>query len=207
MAQRFSDLSAGVQASILAVIAVALAGSTFWYFVLPESEVRDNLHQQVARLRAENDWNEAFKREQTEYLNRIAQLTQQLQTLQAIVPDDPATDVFVRTVYEMGINAGAHIRTFVAQPLIAKGLYTEMPFKLHLDGTYYDLLRFFDRLVHAERIVTVTGLALGTPEGGGMGSYKVSTDETVGANCVITTYYNRPQQAGQPKVTRRQGGS
>ncbi len=201
-AKSFRDLSAGLQATVLVVVALVLAAATFWYFVLPKSVERDNLHQQVIRLRAENDRNEAFKREQTEYLNRIAQLTEQLQTLESIVPDEPATDVFVRTVYETGINAEVYIRTFVAQTLVSKDLYVEMPYRLHLDGTYYDLVRFFDRLVHEQRIVTVSNLALGSPEGGGMGSYKVSPQETVGANCLITTYYNRPQEAQAAKPVK-----
>ena len=199
MAKSFSDLSAGAQNALLVLVALAVAAATFWYFALPESAQRDNLHQQVIRLRAENDRNEAFKREQTEYLNRIAQLTQQLQTLQSIVPDKPATDVFVSMVYDTGVSTEVYIRTFIAQPLVNRDLYVEMPFRLHLDGTYYDLLRFFDRLVHQQRIVTVSNLALGTPEGGGMGSYKVSSQETVGANCLITTYYNRPQESGTLK--------
>jgi type IV pilus assembly protein PilO len=196
MARSFRDLSAGLQATLLAAVALALAAVAFWYFALPKSVERDNLQQQVIRLRAENDRNEAFKREQTEYLNRIAQLTQQLQTLQSIVPDEPATDLFVRTVYETGTSSAVNIRTFIAQTLISRDLYVEMPFRLHLDGNYYDLVRFFDRLVHEQRIVTVSNLALGPPEGGGMGAYKVSPQETVGANCLITTYYNQPQEAG-----------
>jgi type IV pilus assembly protein PilO len=193
MARRFNDLSAGVQAAVLVVVAVALAGFMFWYFVLPESSQLDNLQQQVKKLRAENDRNEAFKREQTEYLNRIAQLSEQLKTLQSIVPDEPSTDVFVRSVYDTGTSSDVHIRTFISQPLVSKELYVEMPFRLHLDGTYYRLLQFFDRLAHGQRIVTVSNLSLSGPEGGGMGSYKVSLEETVGANCVITTYYNRPE--------------
>jgi type IV pilus assembly protein PilO len=192
MALKFNDLSAGAQAAVLVVVAVALAGFIFWYFALPESSQLDALKQQVKKLRAENDRNEAFKREQTEYLNRIAQLTEQLKTLQSIVPDEPSTDVFVRSVYDTGANSEVHIRTFISQPQVNKELYVEMPFRLHLDGTYYRLLRFFDRLAHDQRIVTVSNLTLGAPKGGGMGSYKVSFDETVGANCVITTYYNRP---------------
>jgi type IV pilus assembly protein PilO len=199
MARSFNDLPAGAQAVVLVVIAVVLAGAFFWYFALPESKQLDNLQQQVKKLRAENDRNEAFKREQTEYLNRIAQLSEQLETLQSIVPDQPATDVFVRSVYETGINSDVHIRTFVAEPLVGKELYYEMPFRLHLDGTYYRLLQFFDRLAHEQRIVTVSNLSLGAPEGGGMGSYKVSSEETVGANCVITTYYNRPQAETKTK--------
>ena len=199
MAKRFSDLTPGLQAALLAVLALALVAVTFWYFALPKSVERDNLHQQVIRLRAENDRNEAFKREQTEYLNRIAQLTQQLQTLQSIVPDEPATDLFVSTMYEMGVNTGVYVRTFIAETLVTKDLYVEMPFRLHLDGTYYGLLRFFDQLGHEQRIVTVSNLALGPPEGGGMGSYKISPQETVGANCLITTYYNRPQEVEPAK--------
>jgi type IV pilus assembly protein PilO len=192
MARKFNDLSAGAQAAVLVVVAVALAGLTFWYFALPESHKLESLQQQVKRLRAENDRNEAFKREQTEYLNRIAQLSEQLKTLQSIVPDNPSTDVFVRSVYDTGANSDVHVRTFVSQPLVNKELYVEMPFLLHLDGTYYKLLQFFDRLAQDQRIVTVSNLTLGAPDGGGMGSYKVSSEETVGANCVITTYYNRP---------------
>ncbi len=199
MALKFNDLSAGVQAAVLVVLAVALAGTIFWYFALPESTQLDSLQQQVKRLRAENDRNEAFKREQTEYLNRIAQLSEQLKTLESIVPDEPATDVFVRSVYDTGLNSEVHIRTFISQPQVSKELYVEMPFRLHLDGTYYRLLQFFDRLAHDQRIVTVSNLTLGTPEGGGMGSYKVSLDETVGANCVITTYYNRPESGTTAK--------
>jgi Tfp pilus assembly protein PilO len=68
--------------------------------------------------------------------------------------------------------------------------YTEMPFNLRLDGTYYGLLEFFDRLAREQRIVSVSGLSLGAPEGGGLGAFKVQAGETVGANCVLTTYFS-----------------
>ena len=203
MGDKFNQLSPGAQTAVLVVMALALAGCTFWYFALPESQHLASLQRQVKTLKAENDRNEAFKREQTEYLNRIAQLSEQLKTLQSIVPDQPATDVFVKSVYTTGINSDVHIRTFVAEPLVRKELYVEMPYRLHLDGTYYRLLRFFDRLAHDQRIVAVTKLTLGAPGGGGMGSYKVSNEETVGANCVLTTYYNRPSAA--TKTSRKKG--
>lgn len=202
MGDRFNQLPPAAQATVLVVFALALAGFTFWYFALPESHHLATLQRQVKTLKAENDRNEAFKREQTEYLNRIAQLSDQLKTLQSIVPDQPATDVFVRSVYHTGVSSDVYIRTFVAEPLVRKELYVAMPYRLHLDGTYYRLLRFFDHLAHNQRIVAVTNLTLGAPGGGGMGSYKVSNDETVGANCVLTTYYNRPAAATNARGKR-----
>jgi hypothetical protein len=82
-----------------------------------------------------------------------------------------------------------NIRIFIPQALAPKDIYTEMPFSLRLDGTYYGLLGFFDHLAHEQRIVSVSGLSLGSPEGGGMGAFKVYPGETVGASCVLTTYF------------------
>jgi type IV pilus assembly protein PilO len=202
MAKSFNDLPSTIQGVIFAVVAVALAGGTFWYFVLPLNDQRDALQKEVARIKAENDRDDAFRQQQTEYLNRIKQLESQLDTLRSIVPDEQAPDVFMKTVFADGSSTGVGIRTFMPKPSVVKDFYVETPFAVHLDGTYYSLLNFFDRLAHEQRIMSVSGLSLGSPEGGGMGAYKVATSETVGANCVLTTYYNKPLNAAAPPPRR-----
>ena len=79
MAKSFNDLPTPVQGFILVAVAVALAAGTFWYYVLPLNDKRESLEKQVIKLKAENDKNEAFRQQQTEYLNRIAQLEKQLE--------------------------------------------------------------------------------------------------------------------------------
>jgi Tfp pilus assembly protein PilO len=86
--------------------------------------------------------------------------------------------------------AEVNVRTFIPQALAPKDIYTEMPFNLRLDGTYYGLLGFFDHLAREQRIVSVSGLSLGPPEGGGMGAFKIHAGETVGTNCTLTTYFS-----------------
>jgi type IV pilus assembly protein PilO len=198
MAKSFNDLPASIQGVIFASVAVVLAGLLFWFYVLPLSDQKDGLEKDVARLKAENDRNEAFKQQQTEYLNRIKQLEGQLETLRSIVPDEQDTDGFMHTVFADGAATGTQIRTFIPKTSVAKDYYVETPFTLRLDGTYYNLVSFFDRLAHEQRIMSVSGLSLGTPEGGGMGVYKVAASETVGANCVLTTYFNKQAAAGAP---------
>jgi type IV pilus assembly protein PilO len=198
MAKSFNDLPASIQGVIFVVVAVALAGGTFWYFVLPLDDQRDGLQKEVAKLKAENDRDEAFRQQQSEYLNRIKQLESQLDTLRSIVPDEQATDAFMKTVFADGSSTGTAIRTFIPKPPVVKDFYIETPFAVHLDGTYYSLLNFFDRLAHEQRIMSVSGLSLGGPEGGGMGQYTVQPSETVGAICVLTTYYNKPLTGAGP---------
>jgi type IV pilus assembly protein PilO len=203
MAKTFNDVPAPIQGAILVAVAAAAAGLVFWYFVLPLNDQRDGLQKEVSKLKADNDKDEAFRQQQTEYLNRIEQLQSQLVTLQSIVPDEQATDEFMRTVFADGSATSTEIRTFIPKPAVVKDYYVETPYSVHLDGTYYDLLSFFDRLAHEQRIMSVSGLSLGSPEGGGMGSYKVSPSATVGANCMLTTYYNKPLSAAPPPKKKK----
>ena len=195
MPKSFNDLPAPVQIAVFVLTALVLGGALFYFYDLPLKKRRDSLRKQVDTLTAENKRNQIFERERTEYLNRIAQLEKQLQTLRSIVPEEQATDDFLRMVVADGRAAEVNIRTFIPQALAPKDIYTEMPFNLRLDGTYYGLLSFFDRLAHEQRIFSVSGLSLGSPQGGGMGAFKIHAGETVGANCVLTTYFSRVSTA------------
>jgi Tfp pilus assembly protein PilO len=120
MAKTFNDLPAPIQGAIMVAVAVALAGGTFWYFVLPLSDTKDSLQKEVAKLKADNDRDEAVRQQQTEYLNRIKQLESQLENLRSIVPDEQATDEFIKTVFADGSRTGTQIRTFVPMPPVVK---------------------------------------------------------------------------------------
>jgi Tfp pilus assembly protein PilO len=213
MAKSFNDLPGSVQAIILAVVAFALAAGLFFYgipgvmdSVYGLSAKKDQLSAEVARLKAENQKNQAVERERAELLNRIEQLRERLAVLRLIVPDEPATDEFVKMVHDTAAASSIFMRTFVAQPLVQRDFYFVMPFTVRLDGTYYALLNFFDRLAREQRIISVNvgSLVMGPPEGGGMGKYTVPPNETVGANCTIETYFNRQQTPPQPAGPRQQ---
>lgn len=203
MAKSFKDLPATVQAVVLIVAALALAGGVFWFQVWPLSQKRDNLDKEVRRLHAENEKNQVFEQQRTEYLIRIEGLKKQIETQRQFVPDESAQDQFIRTVRDAGLASNINVRTFVAMGQVPHDYYVEMPFQTRLDGTYYSLLSFFDKLAHAQRIVSVNSITMGGPGGGGMGAYQVHRDETVGANVVLTTYYNRPQPATPPPAARK----
>ncbi|HUU13920.1 MAG TPA: type 4a pilus biogenesis protein PilO [Terriglobia bacterium] len=210
MAKGFNDLPGSVQAIILATVALVLAAGVFFYGIPGVFDSiwglrakRDQLQAEVAKLKKDNQEKQIFERQRAELLIQIEQLREQLATLRSIVPDEQATDEFVKMVHNTVTASSIFMRTFVAQPLVQRDFYVEMPFTVRLDGTYYSLLNFFDRLAREQRIVSVnvSSLVLGVPEGGGMGKYTVQSSETVGANCTVVTYFNRPQpppQQGRP---------
>jgi len=203
MARSLKDLPSVAQVAVLSVLAVALVVVPSYFYVFPLFEQRTKLEKQVADLEAENKRNQAVEQRLTEYRNQSAQLESQLQNLRAFVPDDPATDEFMKMVFAAANDAAVHVRTFIAQPTVPKEYYVEMPFKIRIDGTYWSLVNYFDRLAHEPRIVSVSTIELGQPTGGGMGAYEVSPTESVGASCTLTTYFNRPQQSAGPPPPKK----
>jgi type IV pilus assembly protein PilO len=166
---------------------------------LPLSEKLTATKAQLMSLHAQNLRNQSIERQREEFQKRIAQLQQELEVFRSTVPDEPAPDELVKTVHDAELASAVHVRSLVAQPPVPQELYVEMPFKVRLDGSYYAMVNFFNRLAQAQRIVGVSNLTLGPPTAAGSGKYTIEPGATVGVNCVVTTYFNRPQSMAVPK--------
>lgn len=198
-AKKFSDLPPAHQGAVLAILPVVLAIVVFYDLVSPLRSQASQLRQKVDALHQENQRGRALENQRAELEKKISQARAELSDLRQIVPDQPADDQFVKMLYQVAQQAGTHLRSLEAQPEARETYYTEMPFKMHMDGTYYGVLNFFTRLAASPRIVNVSGLALGAATASRGGSYKVGAQETVGADCLLTTFYNSPPPAAPAK--------
>lgn len=189
-AKKFSDLSAAQQGAVLAILPVVLAIVVFYDLVSPIRSQASQLRQKVEALHQENQRGRALEHQRAELEKKISQARTELAELREIVPDEPADDQFVKMIYQVAQQAGTHVRSLDAEAEARQTYYTEMPFKVHLDGTYYGMLSFFSRLAGSPRIVNVSALALSSAAASRGGSYKVGGQETVGADCILTTFYN-----------------
>jgi len=191
MAKGFKDFPPAAQVGILALGALLVVGLSDYYKVYPLLDQRAKLEEDVKKLAADNKRDQAFEQEQTQYRIKIAQLQTQLETQRLLLPDTESLDEFMTMVFKKAAEAGIHVRTFLPQPIAPRDYYVEAPFRVHLDGTYWGLRNYFDQLAKEQRIVSVTSITIGGPMGGGMGAYTVSSNETVGADCVLVTYFNK----------------
>jgi len=195
MAKGFKDIPPVGQILILSLLAVAAVGGLWYFFVNPLRDEVTKKQAEFKKLDDENKINEAYRQRLVEYQARAKSLQAQLSNLHLIVPDEPQMDTYMKLIFADSQSTGIHVRTFVPQPETQQKYYVEMPVRVHMDGSYWTLVNFFDRLAREQRIVSVTSMNLGPPSGGGMGSYKVGAEETVGTDCVVTTYYNKAQAA------------
>ena len=205
----FGELSATAQTGLILLLGVALWAASEFLFLKPVSDSnrlkttrRDQLATEVAPLRP-------YVQKQRQLIAENQQLQLQLANLKQIVPEEKEVDNFVRLVEGASIAAAVQVRRFTAKPAAARDFYVEVPFEMELDGPYYPVLNFYDKLSKLPRIINVSDLKLGGIEAGKsvLGkAYTYRPNETVKGICTITTFFSREEEvpaAGEPAQPSR----
>ena len=162
MAMNFSELSGIKQwAAVLAGGALVTGALYFTVFKSQSDKNATALHAVQDKVRENNEL-EAYRPKLKDIERQLANLKQQLEIERRIVPDEKAVDGFIEMMDTEAQKAGVELRRYTAKPVAAKEYYSEVPFDMELDGPYYSMLNFFDRVGKLERIVNVSGLLVST---------------------------------------------
>ena len=206
----FSELS-GIKQWGLVILggAVVTAGL---YFTLFKSQNEKNASAQHAledKIRENNEL-ESYRPKLKQIEQQLAELKQQLEIEQRIVPDQKEVDGFITMMDGEAIKAGVELRRYTAKDVKQQQYYTEVPFDMELDGPYYSVLNFFDRVSKLERIVNISSLIVSTvksPSGAkAKHNYQYAPNESIVATFTAATYFSRDLQppaagAGAKPVT------
>jgi type IV pilus assembly protein PilO len=194
MSTNFNELSGLKQWG--AVIAGGALVTVALYFTVFKSQNDKNATAQHAveiKVRENNEL-ESYRPKLKDMELQLANLKQQLEIERRIVPDEKQLDSFIETMDGEAVKAGVEIRRYSAKPVSAKEYYTEVPFDMELDGPYYSMLNFFDRVGKLERIVNISGLLVATTKNPTNAkvkhTYQYAPNESVVASFTATTFYS-----------------
>jgi len=196
---KWSELSAAKQLGFFIILALAISGGAYYFVDKTIMDTNDKTSKDIVAMRAENDSLRPYENKIRDLDQQIENLKQQLEIQKRIVPDEKEADNFIRLVQATAQSAGVEVRMYDTKPTTPKEFYVEAPFDLNLDGPYYSMLNFFDKLAKQERIVTVSNLQMASVERSGEAKvkrhYNYAPNETVVASCVATTYFSREAPA------------
>jgi type IV pilus assembly protein PilO len=209
MAMNFSELSGIKQwAAVLAggaLVTVAL------YFMVFKSQSDKNVkaeHEVQDKVRENNEL-EAYRPKLKDIERQLANLKQQLDIERRIVPDEKSVDGFIEMLDAEATKAGVELRRYTAKPVAAKEYYSEVPFDMELDGPYYSMLNFFDRVGKLERIVNISGLLVANtknPQGAkAKHTYQYAPNESVIATFTATTFFSHDLDPAGPAPGSKPG--
>jgi type IV pilus assembly protein PilO len=203
MAMNFGELS-GIKQWGTVILGGAVVTAAL-YFTVFKSQNEQNATAQHAledKIRENNEL-ESYRPKLKQIEQQLAELKQQLEIEQRIVPDEKQVDQFITMLGSEAQKAGVELRRYKAKDTKSQQYYTEVPFDLELDGPYYSALNFFDRVSKLERIVNISGLLVSTTKTPGGAKvkhqYQYAPNESVVASFTATTYFShdlQPSAAG-----------
>jgi type IV pilus assembly protein PilO len=206
---RMGEVAEKVQIVVLVVIAVCLTVAL--YFTVYKAIADENatkaltLESKLADVRALRPYGSKLP----ELERQIESLRQQLEVVNDIVPEEKAADQFIHVMQDTADASGIEVRRYTAKPSTSRDFYTEVPFDVELDGPYYSMVTFFDKVSKLERIVNVTNLQVGAVKDGGVKekkTYQYGPGESVIATCTTSTFFsNESKIAAKTKGDAKPG--
>lgn len=195
---KFSELPVKQQLGITLVLALLVTGGLYYMVFRAMAETNKASQEALDRKKAENAQLEPFVSKKAEMESTLAVLKSQLETLNRIVPSEKEAPQFMQMLQEQASNAGIEIRRYTAKPVSTKEFFTEVPFDLELDGSYFSLLSFFQHVGGLERIINISGLKMASVhkpgDAGVKKTYQYGPNESVVVSCVATTYFSKDVQ-------------
>jgi type IV pilus assembly protein PilO len=194
MATNFGEMPGIKQWAVVVGGAILVTAGLYYTVFKAQRDQNAAAQQKLEAKRKENAELEAYRPKLAEIERQLASLKQQLDIERRIVPDEKEVDGFMRMLDAEASKAGVELRRYTAKPLAQKEFYTEVPFDVELDGPYYSMLNFFDRVGKLERIVNVSGLMMASTrkpsEAHPKKTYQYAPNESVVVTCVSTTFFS-----------------
>jgi type IV pilus assembly protein PilO len=209
MAMNFNELSGIKQwGAVLAGGAIVTAALYFTVFKSQSDKNAAADHAVQEKVRENNEL-ESYRPKLKDIERQLANLKQQLEIERRIVPDEKLVDTFIETMDGEAQKAGVELRRYTAKPVASKEYYSEIPFDMELDGRYYDMLQFFDRVSKLERIVNISGLLVSNtknPTGAkAKHTYQYAPNESVVATFTATTFFSHDLDPAGPAPGSKPG--
>src|SRR5512146_2625907 len=206
---KWSDMSWKGQAAIIIVVAICL--TVVLYFVpggyKSIADSNEEAAKTLASKRAEIAQLQPYQGQLAQLNSAIEGLKQQLELQKRIVPEEKEVESFIKLLQAEASRSNIEIRSYEAKPVESREYYSQAPFQINIDGPYYAVLDFFQRVSKMERIINISNLAMASvskPSSAGVKkTYKYEPNESVVASCMATTFYSHASAPAPAKNAKK----
>jgi len=199
---KFGEMSFAARLGVL-VLAALIVGVAYYYVYLnPQIQANAEIKTKITDKNRENEQLRGFEPKLADLNRQMAILQQQMEIQKKIVPDDKDADQFIRLLHDTAATSGIQIRRYTSMPVGSHEFYSDVPFAIDIDGPYYSVLNFFQRVSELERIVNIDNLQMSntktTSPAKVKGTYQYAPGETVVASCTATTFFSHEPEQPAP---------
>jgi type IV pilus assembly protein PilO len=127
----------------------------------------------------------------------VKDLESKLNSVVAELPDQKEIPSLLSSISTLAKSAGLDISLFRPQNELKREFYAEVPVAVKVEGTFHQVVTFFDEIARLSRIVNVSEIAMSEPK-----QIADSSESRVSTACNITTFRylgDEKKQSDKPK--------
>jgi len=171
-----------VKIAVLALI-LGIIVAVYWQFLYrPVMAEVKTLEPELTTLKQELSAKQAIVAERPKYEAELEQTRHELVLALKQLPDKSEIPSLLENISSLGKSSGLNFILFKPRPEVPKNFYAEIPVDIKVQGSYRDVVTFFDRVSKMPRIVNMSEISMTGPKRESDGRTSVTT------TCMATTY-------------------
>jgi type IV pilus assembly protein PilO len=173
---------------------MVLLAVLYWSFLYqPYAEEMEALQERINAKRQTMEKYQQIAATLDTFKTQVSDLEARLHALLRELPESREIPGMIRQISDVGVRTGLQIHGIKPQPEQRKEFYAEIPIQVRVKGPYHAVGRFFDDLVHLERIISVDGVQI-----------EATSQET---QCLATTFrFLDEAEANEVAASAKKGG-
>ena len=160
------NVPASQKAALLFLLVGGMVAGFYFYIAEPKSATIAALEAENGKLESEIQTLTIKVKHLDELVAANKQLEIELAKKKERLPPEEEAIMLLKQVSDLGVRLGLDIRLWKpgAQTEDASKLFVKMPVSVEVSGVYHTAALFFDRINRLPRIITVSGLKMGSPK-------------------------------------------
>ncbi len=173
------------KAKILILAAVFIIPLLLFYFLgfKPQAEQIEILQKNVDVAGEELKQARKVARELPRFKKEFEDIQREYEATSILLPKSQEIPNLLRSISDLGRNAGLDFVKFVPGVEVPKDFYAEIPVDISIIGPYHNLGSFLDKVSKLDRIVTVNNINVDKSSGA-----KDETELLLNSTCRLVTY-------------------
>lgn len=159
------SVPASQKVALLLLLVGGMIAGFYFYIVEPKSESIAALEAENTKLESEIQTLTIKVKHLDELVAANKQLEIELAKKKERLPPEEEAIMLLKQVSDLGVRLGLDIKLWRpgAQAEDPSKLFVKMPVSVEVSGVYHTAALFFDRINRLPRIITVSGLKMGSP--------------------------------------------
>ncbi|NGZ98014.1 MAG: hypothetical protein CV089_18135 [Nitrospira sp. WS110] len=160
------NVPATQKAALLFLLVGGMIAGFYFYIAEPKSEIIAVLEAENSKLESEIHTLTIKVKHLDELVAANKQLEIELAKKKERLPPEEEAIMLLKQVSDLGVRLGLDIKLWKpgAPTEDASKLFVKMPVNVEVAGVYHTAALFFDRINRLPRIITVSGLKIGSPK-------------------------------------------